>query len=124
MFYLLPISSVSKGREKPGGGSEAVVGSLNWVLPVLIQGQVEISLSGAVGTGGSGQLGVSVNAGLLINLIWFEVGMHPQIGPSLRASVPSIFIKNNAQCAELQTSVKKYLHRLKFEIEHSMFFCS
>lgn len=78
MLYLLPISSVSQSRGK-ARGSRTVVVSLGWVLPVLIEGQVEISLKGAVGTG-EGRVGCFGPLSMTYNLIWCEFGMHPLVG--------------------------------------------
>lgn len=89
LFYLLPISSVSKGREKPGGKR-----SCCWLCQLGAScpdtGPSRDIPEWSCWNRGRGQLGVSFNAGHLNNLIWFEVGMHPQIGPRLRASVASV----------------------------------
>lgn len=67
-------------------GSRAVV--VGWVLPALIEVQVEISLKGAVGTG-EGRAGCFGPLSMAYNLIWPEFGMHPLVraGHSLRECV-------------------------------------
>lgn len=93
--------------------------SLDWVLPVLIEGQVEISLRGAVRKG-EGRARCFGLLSVVYNLIWFEFGMHPRVGHSLSKCVgPSLLshsITNNKWLAELQKAdfYVKHLHILKF----------
>lgn len=75
--------------QREAGGSGAVIVSLDWVLPVLIERQTEISLKGAAGTGEGG----GVRAGCfglfsaVYNLIWSDFGMLPRAGSSWRERV-------------------------------------
>lgn len=86
------------------GGSGAVVVSLSRVLPVLIEGQVEISLKGAVGRG-EGRAGCFGPLSMTCNLIWFEFGMHPLVGQSLgecdQAFLLPLSVINSKQYVEL-----------------------
>lgn len=70
------------------GGSEAVVLALHWVLSVLIAHRAEISLKGAVGAGQRGKSWVFGTSFIFHNLIWPDVGMHPQLRPWSRESHP------------------------------------
>ena len=60
------------------------------MLPVLIEGCVEISLKGAVGTG-EGCFGP---LSMTYNLIWPGFGMHPLVraGHSLRECIPAFLL--------------------------------
>lgn len=75
------------------------------MLPVLIEGQVEISLKGAARRG-EGRAGCFGLLSVAYNLIWFEFGMHPRVGHSLRKCVPTPSqIVNNLQSCRKQTSM-------------------
>lgn len=78
------------------------------MLPVLVQGQEEISLKGAAGAG-EGRAGCVGSLSMNCNLIWPEFGMHPPVsaGQSLRECVMALppfplSITNITQFAELQ----------------------
>lgn len=99
-MYFFPVDSASHCGVKPGGRG-AGVDSLDWVLPVLIQGQMQISQKGAVGTGKEGGGvggggGRAVRAGCFgllsaaYNLIWSDCGMLPRAGSSLGSECRSL----------------------------------
>lgn len=82
--------SVLLPGQREARGSKAVVLTLHWVLSDLIAHQAEISLKGAVGAGQGGKSWVFGTSFIFHNLIWPDVGMHPQLGPWPTGSNPEM----------------------------------